>query len=1304
MAQDIVVQRTILTVEDGLGDRLLNDVTRDTFGFFWIGTRDGVSRFDGNAFLNFSPSSSPGSIRENNVVRLRKTQGGYVTMHMRRTHATDIDVLDVVSGQIHHLKCDSTHGVPGTLYDRVFDSIGRSVALSHDGDSLVLSRLNYNTMRYGEIGRWATDLISNFHTTRKSLVQLYLAPDGFLLTIDPGDGQRLLYTLKPGPHPNVDVQRNNGTIVTNLRQIAQAMSSHSPRLQSDISQFPEHSYQILEDTIGNVLIYSNNSSGKETIDAWLLRSNGDLVDYVEVMDGIDRLFAVYSDNLNTALHLVTNRGYEIVELRGRHVLRFADVIDHAQYGISGRGMCRLDSLHILMTTDFQGFSVLNTGDWSLSSPDTHPWIESYLNDGWYGRSVIKDVNGVVWGRLNSLQMFAIDPTLGSMDTFHNKNYAGAPITGPSGDFYLIGPNQISSFDPRTKTEIPLLDHTGVNPLDTIMGVWGLSSDQVLWVTTTHGLLKYDLESHVTTLFSGPAEIDERIAMNVLTVVAPQSMWIGTIGHGLLKFDLQSEQFTDQLTEVDGLCNSNIAGMLIDSSGKFWISTYDGLSCFDTTTRAFRNFYVEDGFSHDEFNRWSQYHDPITGRLFFGGMNGFNAFFATELLQQFEGTSPLRFSEIAWHDASTDAHSKVQMTGSNTASITVPASDRRVVIKYSLIDNADANKDQYFYRVNGLGDQWTSLGSETTLRLDFLPVGDLVCEIKAMGKKGDWTPEPLTLHIKVLQYWYLSWWAILIYLGLIGAATLFASRFLIKRRLELENARKLKELNQFKDDFFTKVTHEFRTPLTIVLGSAEILQSKISKSKQVGNEALQKHVGRIQSSGQNLLRLINQILDLTRSKEARWDLEYVNGDIIHFHKEVVESFEGLAERKKIVLGFSSNTQELTMHFDPRQLQLILHNLLSNAIKFTPEGGEVAVEIQRNTADRLEISVEDTGIGIPFNEQPDIFKKYFQASNHDNPDGTGIGLALVRDLVQKMGGSLSLESTPGQGSAFTVSMPVVQSTLPSVPLDTDAVEVHVSPLTSDHEIELLVVEDNPDICAFLRECLEEEYNVTITHDGLSGLRLAQTTIPDIILTDIMMPGIDGLEVCNRLKSDPATNHIPIVILSAKSTMENRIEGIHTGADAYLAKPFNLRELKAVLNNLLLQRKRLRKHLMTLVASGHTANQSLDQPDDPNEALILRLRLHIMDNLTDQGLNGESLAKIENMSYSTYHRKIGAITGLTPTQFVTSVRLEHALTLLNDSSLNISEIAYQCGYQDPKYFSRVFTRHFGKSPRQARMTARN
>ncbi|MCB0531681.1 MAG: response regulator [Lewinellaceae bacterium] len=518
---------------------------------------------------------------------------------------------------------------------------------------------------------------------------------------------------------------------------------------------------------------------------------------------------------------------------------------------------------------------------------------------------------------------------------------------------------------------------------------------------------------------------------------------------------------------------------------------------------------------------------------------------------------------------------------------------------------------------------------------------------------------------------------------------------------------LQKLDQLKSRFFTNISHEFRTPLTVITGMADqILEHESNWHK---NEGLT-----IRRNSNILLDLVNQILDLRKLEAGKLELAPVQTDVITYLRVILDSFYYYAERKDIQLQFQSGISKLIMDFDPEKLLRILSNLLANAIKFTPEGGEIWVRVQ-HTAGRLSIVVEDTGIGIPAEYLPTIFEQYFQspASNSRQAAAggtvsTGIGLALVDQLTKLMGGTIIATSEEGRGTSFTLELPVHNS---AQALDPDAISsdpVHVLAADADAPFivqaqeaagellpRILIVEDNPDVAAFLSACLEDQYILLIARDGQEGIDLALTEVPDLIVSDVMMPNKDGFELCRTLKSDERSSHIPIVLLTARVDDESRLTGLELGADAYLAKPFSKKELFIQLKNLLQIRRDLQRRY-----SQPGALLPAPEPKFRYEDLFMdKIRQSVLNNIDDEDYGIPELCRDVRLSRSNLHLKLKALTGRSTSHFVRAIRLRKGHELLHTTDMTVSEIAFAIGFKDPSYFSRSYRDEFGQSPKLAR-----
>ena len=526
-----------------------------------------------------------------------------------------------------------------------------------------------------------------------------------------------------------------------------------------------------------------------------------------------------------------------------------------------------------------------------------------------------------------------------------------------------------------------------------------------------------------------------------------------------------------------------------------------------------------------------------------------------------------------------------------------------------------------------------------------------------------------------------------------------------RELADENEQ-LQALDQLKSRFFTNISHEFRTPLTVISGMAE--QILENEGKWPKNEGIT-----IRRNSNILLDLVNQILDLRKLEAGKVEAKLIQSDIIAYLKYIVDSFYYFAERKDIQFQFDADVEKLVIDFDPEKLLRIVSNLLSNAIKFTPEGGRISLHVTSG-AQNLIIRVQDTGVGMSQDDLSNIFERYFQVLPENKAsvgtEGTGIGLALAKQLTELLGWEISVESEKGKGSMFQLSLPKTNSAPqvdagqisgataepssslePEIPLAIKAQEA-----AGDALPRLLIVEDNPDVTAYLRSCLEDQYTLLTAVNGQKGIDLAIEEVPDIIISDVMMPEKDGFELCQALKSDVRTSHIPIILLTAKAEDDSRLEGLSRGADAYLNKPFNKQELYLRLRNLL----RVRQELQNRYAQPGAEAPDQDERFSHEDQFVEKVRQAIMENLDDEYYGIPEICRDVAMSRSNLHLKLKSLTGRSTSHFIRAVRLSEAQKMLRTSDMTISEVAFAVGFSDPSYFSRTYREEFGQNPKSSRV----
>ncbi len=642
--------------------------------------------------------------------------------------------------------------------------------------------------------------------------------------------------------------------------------------------------------------------------------------------------------------------------------------------------------------------------------------------------------------------------------------------------------------------------------------------------------------------------------------------------------------------------------------------------------------------------------------------------------------------------------------------------------------------RYRYQLLGFDRGWSGWRVESHRDYTSLPPGDFQFRVQAKNGDGE-LGQAATFTFTILPPWYLTTWAYLLYfllaIGLISAIVQWRVRQLSEknRRLESivaerthtirEQADKLEEMDRVKSRFFANISHEFRTPLTMILGPLEDWLEHAQDSSR------RSDLERMQRNARRLLHLINQLLDLSRLEAGKLKLKVSPGDLPAFLKGVVMSFASLAEQKQIELKFEENlagTNISEYYFDPEKLETIIVNLLSNAFKFTPKKGKISVEFgiphsefqipHSRTLPWLRITVKDTGRGIPSADLPFIFDRFYQTrdergATRESPS-SGIGLALTRELVELHHGTISVESIVGKGSRFSVNIPVsasvyrpgeiVEAPGEKQPLSAPIIATPASnvdaPLTNQAKKDLpiiLLVEDHGDVRRYIREHLQEKFRIVEAADGESGFQQALTDMPDLIISDVMMPGMDGYQLCAKLKQDVHTSHIPVILLTAKAGEESKLSGLESGADDYLTKPFNSRELKARVKNLIAQRRKLREIYRR---EGLLQPSPLEMPST-EQAFIERLMKTVEAEIESESFGPEALSAALNMSQRHLQRKIRALTGQRPADFIRTIRLRRAKQLLAQHAGNVSEIAYQVGFNNLSYFARCFKEEFGQTP---------
>lgn len=782
-------------------------------------------------------------------------------------------------------------------------------------------------------------------------------------------------------------------------------------------------------------------------------------------------------------------------------------------------------------------------------------------------------------------------------------------------------------------------------------------------------------------------------------------WASGDPEGFYLIDTKEEKIVKTYAQKQGhqLVGGGVFGIKEDGGGNLWFFGGSGVEKFDPEKETFELFDETCGFSFSPSGRNAA--ENKEGWYYTKAINnGFHIFHPDSihsnkippdvLITQFR-----LFNQIVQPGQNAPLSQHI----SKTKKIPLKHNQNNIAFEYVGLHYDRTEKIQYAYKMQGIDEDWVSVGAERIARYPKLAPGEYTFKVKAANADGVWNEEGASIAIRVLKPWWGTWLAFVLYAAGLAGIVYFLYSKEVRNKLQKAEARRLAELDEVKTKLYTNITHEFRTPLTIILGMADQIKSN---PKDWFSEGLQM----IKRSGKNLLNLVNQMLDLSKLESGTMPVHQVQGDIIVYLKYLFESFHSMAESKEISLEFISDQENLLMDYDPDKMLNIVFNLMSNAIKYTPRGGTITMQTaqQKHSGLQLEIKISDTGIGISEANLPHIFDRFYQAASGENKaGGTGVGLAIVKELIALMKGSISVKSKMGEGTEFTVLLPITQkAALSEVPLPLGIKEQLPYELPSEGILQdeqiikseeqpiLLIVEDNADVVTYLSSFLQQEYRLLTAHNGTEGIEQAIENIPDIILSDVMMPVMDGYELCRALKTDERTSHIPIILLTAKADTSSKFEGLELGADAYLTKPVIRQELELRLRKLLESRKRLQEYYSKI----YPARQQ-EEPYVREDSFMKKLHEILESHLEDETFDIKALCRSLYISRMQLHRKIKALTGKSTSHYVRSLRLRKAKTLLLSTDKTITEIAYEVGFNSQSYFSSSFLEEYGQSPQEYR-----
>jgi len=1342
-AQNNTAYETISTAQ-GLSQGMVFDLLQDKEGFIWVATKNGLNRYDGYSFKIFANDPyNAHSLSSNTVVKLFEDSKGRI---WAGTENAGLNIYDKQSGKFYRIMHSNSN--PASLSGNGIRSI------TELPDGRILAGTDVAGLNIIELSNTFFEKNTASVITRLSLpgnTQVYgMGKDKNGITWIGGmDGA--VYRFDPSK--NGFIKLENGSLLNNgyLNRDGSKLINSTLLLADGKDIYPL--FDINKTVPGNIIfkprkqLWENHHREEYFYDVYNWEP-GKAVKWDDPLPVtntrlcypfiIDRSGVLWSGSVGYGLRKYNSAGNRFktwIPNPGASVKWIIPVkADDIFLGDFAYGWSRLinDSIrknafgNIPGLTEVDNFIISKSGDYWIKSDHkgyfkynpvsgkliSYPQIYDDKSIG-AKQPMLEDSKGYIWLAGLGGKFTRINTATGSIDSFTINNIAAKPIP------------------PKSICTALYEDRQGVCWIGTpegfakvIFSNSQISSPQIKWFynnSSNRNSLNYN---HVSCFLDDPS--------------APNKyLWISTKGGGLNRLDKTTGDFF-HLTAKDGLPDDVVYGILPDDAGNIWGSTNKGIFCLSTTKNnsnhwVFYNFTKANGLQDDEFNTGAFAKLP-NGNLAFGGVNGLNIFDPKEILVP--GFMPNVFiTDILINNQSItpgDNTGVLQNIIEQSKKITLTYLQDILTLEFSSLDLTASAQNKYRYQLVGADKDWVESGTRRTATYLHLPAGKYIFKVQGSNSQGIWSDKIAELQITVLPPWWRSWWAYIIYIVLLGFGIRAYFKFTVNRaklksqlNFEQLEAKRVKELDSVKTQLYTNITHEFRTPLTVILGMAQQVKSNPPQHLDNG-------IDMIIRNGQSLLNLVNEMLDLSKLETGKMILQPVNGDIINFLRYIVESFHSLAESQKKQLHFLAGMDSLYVAYDPEKVRQIIANLLSNALKFTPQKGNIYITLSENEQlheagkSTLIIKVKDTGIGIPEGQLEHIFERFYQLDNSHTrkTEGTGIGLALTKELVKLMEGDITVKSPPtgaNRGTEFTVTLPLINTPAaeniiyPDIK-DTVSNQINTTALNSlnaDEEKQakekplILLVEDNADVVAYTASCLPD-YRLAVGQDGREGFEIASEIIPDLIITDVMMPFVDGFELCRQLRSDEHTSHIPIIMLTAKADIESKMEGLEKGADAYLEKPFNREELLLRIKKLLELRKNLQQFY--LKKAGLNNNSAVTENVSPVEEMISetkiedgfvkRVREAIEIHLADTGFTVEQLCKTVFMSHSQLHRKLDALTGCSPNKFIRIIRLNKAKELLNNSDSNIASISLACGYNDPGYFARVFKQEYGVTPQDWRL----
>ena len=1357
-----------ITVEDGLLNNCVTCILQDLSGFMWFGTSDGLNRFDGYTFKSFiHDAADTNTISGNHIYALFEDTTGFLWIATNN----GLNIFDPITEKISICQTvtEDSNSISNNVVNTIFKDYENNIWIGTENGLNRFNRQNANFNRYyfpgqldsvsfwwnnntirainqDKLGRLLLGTTNDFiifdtHTGMKTIIP-YMIPgrkrwpsvtsiyrdnrdkfwigiaDDGLVEYDPETGNTSLYQTEPNNQYSFNSEfsntiyedRNNqlwiGTADKGIN-IFNRISKKFTRIKIDNQD--EHGFKgqyiccIYEDKQGNIWI-GTLESGINLLPRWQKPFRHYLHDPKNPNSLISGEITGFYEDPGGVLWISHFLGGISMLNRNTGTVTHMTHDEQNPATLSGGGLfgfCADGPNHIwLASTPFLDRLDRKTGIFKHFKYNMH---DSKSHAYTFTLCCYKDRQGIMWFGTSNAGLERFNHADETFDRFcHNPDDSSTISSNVIYDIYQ--------------------DKSGR-----------------LWIGTGSGLCQMLFDKARRERFiryfpdpSNPASISGQEVYSIFEDRIGR-LWFGTDG-GLNQYDYEKKIF-HAITIRNGLPSNMVFSVLEDDqgisagkAGNLWLRTLRGIVRYNPERGDLRVYDEGDGLRHGKAiqNGYAAFHKGENGEIYTGSDKSM-AVFHPDSLKENPDIPPIVLTDlkINYESVKTGPNSPLKRSLSATGIISLAYFQNTLSFEFAALDYTSPGKNLYAYKLEGINADW--IYTDATRRFTTytnLDPGEYIFRVKGSNNDGLWNEQGNSMRIIISPPWWKTNWAYGSYFMLLmfliyTTWRVQLNRLKMKHQMEMEHlhAEKLEEVDRMKSRFFANISHEFRTPLTLILGP---ISSMISRTRR---QDVRENLDMMKRNALRLQRLINQLLDLSKIEAGKMRLEIKETELISFINRIVQSFESRAKLKNIQLTFSGEAETIPGYIDPEKLENILYNLLSNAFNFTPRSGKITVQasseplanISAHNGMFILISVSDSGIGIPADKIPYIFDRFYQIDDsypREQP-GSGIGLALTKELVDFHRGQISVSSQTGKGTTFTIRLPIYKSAYRDneiVSISGDSAEAGRNHIEQEDIFEteslipptlkrstkkslpiILVVEDNPDMRTYIRHNLENEYRIIDSEDGVDGFQRCIKVIADLVISDVMMPKMDGFALCAKLKKDERTSHIPVILLTARAAAEDKIGGLESGADDYLIKPFNARELQVRVKNLIEQRRTLRERFRN-EAILHPRQIGITSTD---QRFFQKASEIIENHLSDPAFDTRTFSREIGMSRMQLHRKLTALTNMAPKEFIRALRLQRAAQLLRQKFGNITEVAYEVGFSNPSYFTECFRKNFGMTP---------